>query len=64
MLKLVNYLCDKFNIEKTYNTSMWDISKDALGGKPGIWTHVSYRADKSDCMPQPELINSLQTLSM
>lgn len=64
VIKLVNYLCDKFNIDKTYNDSMWDISNDALGGKPGIWTHVSYRPDKSDCFPQTELINALQTLSM
>lgn len=62
--KLVNYLCDKFNIPKTYNETMWDVSKDALGGKKGIWTHVSYRPDKSDCMPQPEMINMLQSLSM
>lgn len=61
---LVNYLCNKFNIPKTYNESMWDISKDALGGKPGVWTHVSYRPDKSDCMPQPELISALQSLSL
>jgi N-acetyl-anhydromuramyl-L-alanine amidase AmpD len=64
LMKLVNYLCDKFDIPKDYNPGMWDISKDALGGKPGIWTHVSYRPDKSDMCPQPELISALQSLSM
>jgi hypothetical protein len=42
---------------------MWDVSKNALSGKPGIYTHVSYRKDKSDCVPQPELITALQSLS-
>jgi N-acetyl-anhydromuramyl-L-alanine amidase AmpD len=61
---LVNYLCEKFNIPKTYNSDMWGVSKDALSGKPGIYTHVSYRPDKSDLCPQPELITALQSLSM
>jgi hypothetical protein len=34
----------------------------ALSGTPGVWTHVSYRADKSDCHPQIELINALKEL--
>ena len=62
--KLVNYLCDKFNIPKTFNSDMFDVSKDALGGKPGIWSHVSYRKDKSDCMPQPTLIEMIKSLSL
>jgi N-acetyl-anhydromuramyl-L-alanine amidase AmpD len=60
--KLVNYLCIKFNIPKSYNSDMWDVSKNALSGKSGIYTHVSYRSDKSDCFPQPELINLLNNL--
>jgi len=60
--KLVNYLCDRWNIPKSYNDDMWDISKDALAGKPGIWGHISYRQDKSDVMPQPELISALQSI--
>lgn len=38
------------------------ISYNALAGDSGIWTHVSYRADKSDCHPQPELIKMLRNL--
>lgn len=38
------------------------ISMNALNGSSGIWTHVSYRKDKSDCHPQPELINMLKSL--
>lgn len=59
---LVTYLCEKWNIPKTYNSDMWDVSKNALGGKSGIYTHVSYRKDKSDLHPQPEVIEMLQNL--
>lgn len=62
--KLVNYLCEKFNIPKTYNEDMWDVSKNALSGKPGIYGHISFRQDKSDPMCQPELISMLQSLSL
>jgi|JFJP01.1.fsa_nt_gi hypothetical protein len=58
------------SIPGTYNSDMWGIDNGgvwkpiqaALDGKAGIWTHVSYRYDKSDCHPQPELINMLKTL--
>jgi hypothetical protein len=52
----------KYGIPLDYNESMWDISKDALNGKSGVWTHVSYWPPKSDCHPQPELIEMLKTL--
>jgi N-acetyl-anhydromuramyl-L-alanine amidase AmpD len=61
--QLIVYLCDKFSIDKTYKTDMWDISPNALSGKNGIYTHVSYREDKSDMHPQSELITMLQSLS-
>tara|TARA_R110000868_G_scaffold112799_1_gene303383 strand:- start:364 stop:993 length:630 start_codon:yes stop_codon:yes gene_type:complete len=54
---------DKYNIPITYNESMWAICKDALQGKPGLYTHVSVRNDKSDCWPQPELIAMLKSLT-
>lgn len=60
--KLTIYLCNKFNIPKTYNEDMWNVSKNALSGKSGIYTHVSFRQDKSDCHPQDELINMLKSL--
>jgi len=44
------------------NGGVWKPIQAALDGKAGIWTHVSYRYDKSDCHPQPELINMLKTL--
>ena len=52
----------QFGIPLDYHADMWEVSERALSGKPGIWTHVSYRADKSDCHPQPELIEMLKSL--
>lgn len=60
--RLLIYLCEKFDISKTYNTDMWNVSKNALSGKSGVWGHVSVRPDKSDPHPQPELIEMLQNL--
>lgn len=50
------------NIPLTYNEDMWDFSPNAMNNVNGVWTHVSYREDKSDCHPQPELINMLKNL--
>lgn len=56
---LVNYLCEMYKIPKTYNTDMWNYSRLAMSGNPGIYSHVSFRKDKSDCFPQKELITFL-----
>lgn len=45
-----------------YNAEMWDVSIKALKGYWGIWTHTSFRSDKNDCHPQPELITMLKNL--
>lgn len=63
LIKLMKYLCEKFNIPKTYNADIWDISKRILAGESGICTHVSVRSDKFDNHPQAELIQGLQALS-
>jgi len=60
--ELLLFLGEKFNIDLTYNSDMWDISQNALSGKNGLYTHVSYRSDKNDMNPQPELITMLKTL--
>jgi N-acetyl-anhydromuramyl-L-alanine amidase AmpD len=59
---LINYLTETYNIPKDYKKDMWDISRLALAGSPGIYTHVSFRKDKSDCHPQVELINVTKDL--
>lgn len=57
------YLCDTYSISKEYQCNMWSVSADALSGKNGIWTHVSYReSGKWDCSPTPELIEMLKSL--
>lgn len=60
--KLILELSAKFNIPLDYNSDMWDISQNALAGKKGIYTHVSYRTDKNDCSPQFNLIQMLKSL--
>jgi N-acetyl-anhydromuramyl-L-alanine amidase AmpD len=56
---LVNYLCETYGIPKSYNSDMWDYSRMAMNGNPGIYTHVSFRKDKSDCFPQREVIDTI-----
>ncbi len=60
--QLLVFLCEKFNIPKTYNSDMWDYSENAMNGRAGIWAHVSYRKDKFDIHPQPEMIEMLKNL--
>jgi N-acetyl-anhydromuramyl-L-alanine amidase AmpD len=61
--RLVVYLCEKWGIDKTYQPDMWDVSMNALSGKSHIYTHCSFRSDKSDLHPQPEMIQMLQSLT-
>lgn len=60
--KLLVFFSEKYKIPLDFNEDMWDISSDALSGKAGVWTHTSFRTDKSDCHPQPELIKMLKSL--
>ena len=62
LTSLINYLAETYNIPKDYKKDMWDISRSALSGNPGIYTHVSFRKDKSDCHPQEELIELFSKL--
>jgi N-acetyl-anhydromuramyl-L-alanine amidase AmpD len=60
--KLLVFWNENYKIPLTYNENMWDVSNDALAGNAGVWTHNSFRKDKSDCHPQPELIQMLKSL--
>jgi len=61
--KLLKYLCNRYNIDLKYNSDMWNLNKNALSGQNSIFTHVSMRgSEKSDCFPQPELIEMLKAL--
>lgn len=60
--KLLVYWNEHYNIPITYNEDMWEVSQKALSGTPGVWSHTSFRKDKSDAHPQPELIDMLKSL--
>jgi N-acetyl-anhydromuramyl-L-alanine amidase AmpD len=60
---LMEFLAKARNIPVEFKgMEMFDYTPRAFFGEPGIWTHTSYRRDKSDCHPQPELVKMLQTL--
>lgn len=58
---LLESLCEKYDIPYTVPT--FDVEDNALKGKPGIYSHTSYRTDKSDCYPDKDLIELLNSLS-
>lgn len=60
--ELLLYWNDYWGIPLDYDDKIWDVNRDALIGTPGIYSHVSYRDDKSDCHPQKELIDMLKYL--
>lgn len=62
--QLITFWSEKYGIPMDYNTDMWDVSKNALSGKPGVWSHTSYRFDKSDIHPQQEVIDMLKSLTL
>ena len=60
--ELLVFWNERYKIPLDYKEDMWDISNKALAGESGVWTHVSFRTDKSDCHPQPELVEMLKSL--
>lgn len=60
--KLLKYWGKKYNIPLDYNEDMFNVSNRALSGIPGVWSHTSFRSDKSDIHPQPEIIEMLKSL--
>lgn len=62
--ELLIFWNNRYGISLKYNENMWDVNKDALSGKGGVWSHTSYRPDKSDCHPQQELIDMLKSLDV
>jgi N-acetyl-anhydromuramyl-L-alanine amidase AmpD len=60
---LLEYLCKTYSITPQYKENMWKVSKNALSGESGIWTHISFReSGKWDIHPQKEVINMLKSL--
>lgn len=60
---MTKYFAEKFEIPITFEyEKMFEHSKDAVKGVSGLYSHVSYRKDKSDCHPQPSLIQALKEM--
>lgn len=58
----------RYGIPLDYKPGMWNVSKNALSGKPGVWAHVSFRPwpsirNKWDAFPDPNLIRMLKSIS-
>lgn len=61
--QLLTYWKQLYNIDLTYrDADMWAVSKRALRGENGVYTHNSYRKDKTDIHPCPRMIAMLKTL--
>jgi len=60
---LLHVLSFATNIPLKYTyMDFFEKSKKALAGESGLFSHVSYRTDKSDCHPQIELQSMLSSL--
>jgi N-acetyl-anhydromuramyl-L-alanine amidase AmpD len=60
---LLKYWAERYEIPLDYRPEhMWSVSKEALAGAPGVYTHNSVRKDKVDIFPQPEMIQMLQNI--
>ena len=60
--RLLIYWCNRYDIPTDYDKDIWDVNVRALSGEKGIFTHTSFRDDKSDLHPQKELIEMLKNL--
>lgn len=62
--ELLLYWKDIYDIDITYKPeNFWDISKDALIGKSGLYSHAAVRFDKSDIFPCNALLSALKNIS-
>lgn len=61
--QLLVYWNKVYGIPLTYNEKdMWSVSKNALSAVSGVYTHNSYRKDKSDIHACPRMIAMLKSL--
>jgi N-acetyl-anhydromuramyl-L-alanine amidase AmpD len=60
---LLLYWRDLYGIPLDFDyAKMFSVSMDALKNVPGLYTHNSYRKDKSDIYPCPRMIEMLKSL--
>lgn len=60
--QLLTYWNSVYGITLKYNDDIWAVSDRALKGEAGVFTHNSYRKDKTDIHPCPRMIAMLKTL--
>lgn len=61
--QLLLYWNKVYGIDLTYHEEdMWNISVRGLKGENGVYTHNSFRKDKSDIYPCPRMIDMLKSL--
>lgn len=61
--QLMLYWGELYGIDLTYHEAdMWDISVRGLKGENGVYSHNSFRKDKSDIYPCPRMIAMLKSL--
>jgi N-acetyl-anhydromuramyl-L-alanine amidase AmpD len=60
--KLLIYLSETYKIDIKYKEDIWSVTKRALSGENGLFTHNSVRKDKTDVYPCPRLIQMLESL--
>ena len=61
--QLLVFWGNHYHIPLDYHADMWDVSPKALSSEKGIWSHTSFRFDKSDIHPQDDLIEMLKGLT-
>jgi N-acetyl-anhydromuramyl-L-alanine amidase AmpD len=55
--QLVEYLGEKYDIPTEIHDDIWEVNPLAWGGEKGVFSHSSFRKDKTDCHPQLQLRN-------
>ncbi len=59
--ELIVYLGEKYSIPLCYKgDSIFELDMRAFEGEAGVFTHASVRKDKTDCYPDPRLIQLLK----
>lgn len=58
---LLTYLGNELLLPTYANESIFDINESALKLERGVFSHTSYRTDKSDVHPQKELVEILKS---
>jgi hypothetical protein len=58
---LLNAIRFQIPVDYSYD-DFFKVSKKALSGQKGVFTHNSYRSDKSDVSPQPKLIKMAESM--